>query len=153
MLVKRLPAARRENSTMNQRGSDGGEGCEQTRRNLALEGSINSICRRFSPRCSKETYSINSRYIHSQSEYKLAFKDGSDAKHIPGIGPKRLFTLRRYKGESRLGYGPITLFLRPEGGIFKELRRYVDEDDDLLCDGAKSATKDSSDDEDFTKSD
>lgn len=52
-----------------------------------------------------------------------------------------------------MGYGPITLFLRPEGGIFKELRRSVDEDDDLLCDSAKSATKDSSDDEDFTKSD
>ena len=96
---------------------------------------------------------IFSRFIHSQSEYKLAFKDGSEAKHIPGIGPNRLFTLRRYKGESRLGYGPITLFLRPEGGIFKELRRSVDEDDDLLCDSAKSATKDSSDDEDFTKSD
>ena len=61
--------------------------------------------------------------------------------------------MRRYKGESGFGYGPITLLVRPEGGIFKELRRYVDEDDDLLCDGVKSASKDSSDDEDFTKSD
>ncbi|CAH3013829.1 unnamed protein product [Porites evermanni] len=99
-----------------------------------------------------ETLPLKVPSTASAEDFRLA-ADGSDAKHIPGIGPKRLFTLRRYKGESRLGYGPITLFLRPEGGIFKELRRSVDEDDDLLCDSAKSATKDSSDDEDFTKSD
>ena len=28
---------------------------------------------------------FNSRFIHSQSEYILAFKDGSEVKHIPGV--------------------------------------------------------------------
>ena len=91
---------------------------------------------------------MNSRFIHSQSEYFLAFKDGSEVKHIPGVGPKELFTLRRYKEESGFGYARITLYLLPEGDIFEDLRRYVDEEDDLLCDGA---SKDSSDDEDFIK--
>ncbi|CAH3116465.1 unnamed protein product [Porites lobata] len=91
---------------------------------------------------------FNSRFIHSQSEYILAFKDGSEVKHIPGVGPEEPFTLRRYKEESGFGYARITLYLLPEGDIFEDLRRYVEEEDDLLCDGA---SKDSSDDEDFIK--
>ena len=47
---------------------------------------------------------FNSRFIHSQSEYILAFKDGSEVKHIPGVGPEEPFTLRRYKEESGFGY-------------------------------------------------
>ena len=96
----------------------------------------------------KHTLFMNSRFIHSQSEYFLAFKDGSEVKHIPGVGPKELFTLKRYKEESGFGYARITLYLLPEGDIFEDLQRYVDEEDDLLCDGA---SKDSSDDEDFIK--
>ena len=91
---------------------------------------------------------FNSRFIHSQCEYILAFKDGSEVKHIPGVGPEEPFTLRRYKEESGFGYARITLYLLREGDIFEDLRRYVDEEDDLLCDGA---SKDSSDDEDFIK--
>ena len=56
--------------------------------------------------------------------------------------------MRRYKEESGFGYARITLYLLPEGDIFENLRRYVDEEDNLLCDGA---SKDSSDDEDFIK--
>ena len=96
----------------------------------------------------KHTLFMNSRFIHSQCEYFLAFKDGSEVKHIPGVGPEEPFTLRRYKEESGFGYARITLYLLPEGDIFEDLRRYVDEEDDLLCDGA---SKDSSDDEDFIK--
>ena len=50
--------------------------------------------------------------------------------------------------ESGFGYARITLYLLNEGDIFEDLRRYVDEEDDLLCDGA---SKDASDDEDFIK--
>ena len=91
---------------------------------------------------------FNSRFIHSQAEHILAFKDGSEVKQIPGVGPEEPFTSRRYKEESGFGYARITLYLLPEGDIFEDLRRYVDEEDDLLCDGA---SKDSSDDEDFIK--
>ena len=55
--------------------------------------------------------------------------------------------MRRYKEESGFGYARITLYLLPQGDIFEDLRRYVDEEDNLLCDGA---SKDSSDD-DFIK--